>query len=671
MVGGIGFFVLTLLCSFLLGARTVPANHVTAPLRDGALDLTGVDLGRDVVGLPPESFTHYPEQLLAPGEAGGATGDWASPYGTARVRVRLPAGEPLALSATAPDHALRVWAGGQEVGAWGTVGATAKDSRARAGNLIAGLVAEAPVTDLTIWHSGFVRHYGLPAVYVGSAANLAAQQERLVLRDSLFAGGALAAALLFLGMFSFFGRKAPYALFALCCGCLGVYNLVTGSLPLALLAPAGAAPVARLEYLALFGFASGFILYLCATFPGLVARWARRAGVALFALIGLSLLALPPWQFTRLLWVYVAAEAVAGVFVIATLVARARRPSVEQRLVLLAAGLLVAVALLEQTLLRWALPHWYATGLLTSTAMAGMVVLNMIALAIHAMRAERDLERSRRAEQAMRDANRSLQRLGELQRGFLRTMSHELRTPLAVMGGHAQLSAQKLRLGIDKDDIVRRMGVISRESIRLGELVNSLLERDHPVDERAGGGCLPVPVARHCAQLYEPLVARNGNRLRLALPGRLPVAAISEQGLTQVLLNLLANSARHTRQGVVELGARLEGARVALWVRDTGEGMPEALLAEMVQPGAAGERAGESGLGLPLSREIVEAVGGILRLDSHVGEGTLVEIRVPLADTDGDDGGDSRDDGLGGGVGGIDHSETGRSGGADGDHLAG
>lgn len=140
--------------------------------------------------------------------------------------------------------------------------------------------------------------------------------------------------------------------------------------------------------------------------------------------------------------------------------------------------------------------------------------------------------------------------------------------------------------------------------------------------------------------LMAPMAERAGLRLEVdaETAGVQPIT--DETILTRVLRNLLANGVNFTRAGVVRLSARTEGDHMVFTVSDTGVGIPEAdherVFEEFYQ--VPGTRGGGTGLGLPYARRLAEAMGGGLELDSTVGVGTTVTVRIPLRPPSRDDG---------------------------------
>jgi signal transduction histidine kinase/CheY-like chemotaxis protein len=214
---------------------------------------------------------------------------------------------------------------------------------------------------------------------------------------------------------------------------------------------------------------------------------------------------------------------------------------------------------------------------------------------------------------------------------FLARMSHELRTPLDTILGNAQLMARPA----GRVSVAEGVATILDAGRHLLRMIDDIL--DHA---RGLAGRLPVTPApidwpgflRHLELEGRVLAARNRNRFTLTVRGMDPaVVEIDEGRLRQILDNLLANAARHTRDGHIDLtvtgGPGEEPGTVMLGftVGDDGEGILPEDLERIFLPferGANAVRAGKGmGMGLTIARQLVECMGGRLTVESRPGEG--------------------------------------------------
>ncbi len=222
---------------------------------------------------------------------------------------------------------------------------------------------------------------------------------------------------------------------------------------------------------------------------------------------------------------------------------------------------------------------------------------------------------------------------------FLSRMSHEMRTPLNAVSGFAQL----LRLQMAKQGVPREQTNYVRQILHAARhltcLVNDVLDLQqvetgmltfHPEDL-----CLREVVLR-CISMLNPLADQREVQLVPDLDWRWYVQA-DRQRLSQVIMNLASNAIKYNRAGgqvTFRACTLMDDSRLILQIQDTGTGMSEAQLSKLFQPF---ERLGKetssiegTGLGLIITRSLVEAMGGQLDIQSQLGAGTCVNINLPL-----------------------------------------
>jgi signal transduction histidine kinase len=197
--------------------------------------------------------------------------------------------------------------------------------------------------------------------------------------------------------------------------------------------------------------------------------------------------------------------------------------------------------------------------------------------------------------------------------------AHEIRNPLATMRGLLELFREKRgdSLGEDGHRTVKDvLGEVERLSKLTGDLLDLSSER-------------PLSTGPHT---IEPLItqAANGNpALIVRVPSSETLVEVDALRLSQVLQNLLRNSAQAKADATVQVEVKEEGGLVRVRFHDDGPGVPSSLREKLFEPFAS-EKPDGNGLGLSLSRRLVERMGGTLR---HVAtaRGACFEVCVPAA----------------------------------------
>jgi two-component system OmpR family sensor kinase len=217
-------------------------------------------------------------------------------------------------------------------------------------------------------------------------------------------------------------------------------------------------------------------------------------------------------------------------------------------------------------------------------------------------------------------------------RRFVADASHELRTPLTSIRGYAELTR---RGGYDlPDDVVRSIGRVESEAIRMTSLVEDLLLLAR-LDEGRDLEKKPVDLSRLLIDAVgDAHVTAPGHRWRLDLPEE-PLTVEGDAGrLHQVLSNLLANAAAHTPEGTqVTVTLASDGAEIVLGVIDDGPGIAPELVPRLFERFARGDdsrsrNAGSTGLGLAIVRAVVEGHGGTVSVASEPGRTEFI-VRLP------------------------------------------
>ena len=227
---------------------------------------------------------------------------------------------------------------------------------------------------------------------------------------------------------------------------------------------------------------------------------------------------------------------------------------------------------------------------------------------------------------------------------FMSRMSHELRTPLNSVLGFAQI----LEMELTSPDTLEMVGYIHHSGKYLLELINEVLDISRIESGHISVMIEPVvlrDIERECIELVTPQANELGVTISSHLECDFQVLG-DQQRLKQVLLNLLSNAIKYNRpNGSVTISCAQEHGRVRLSVSDTGPGISVGLQARLFTPfdrlDAETKGIEGTGLGLALSKGLVEAIGGTLGVNSEVGKGSTFWIELPCAPSPESDGPES------------------------------
>jgi signal transduction histidine kinase len=241
-----------------------------------------------------------------------------------------------------------------------------------------------------------------------------------------------------------------------------------------------------------------------------------------------------------------------------------------------------------------------------------------------------------RATAELRAANEQLKSLDRLKDDFMSSVTHELRTPLTSIRALAELMVDEAAM--DADQRQQFLGIIVAETERLSRLVNQVLDmakiesgsvewRNSDVDMRA--------LLTQAAQTTSEMFHERGATLALTMPEKVPTLLADSDRLMQVVLNLLSNAAKFvpTEGGRVEMRLTTDAQGMKVEVQDNGPGVPDeqqaVIFEKFRQGGDAARRPQGTGLGLPISRQIVEHFGGRLWLQCAPGRGACFAFELP------------------------------------------
>ncbi|WP_159592953.1 PAS domain S-box protein [Chelativorans xinjiangense] len=251
----------------------------------------------------------------------------------------------------------------------------------------------------------------------------------------------------------------------------------------------------------------------------------------------------------------------------------------------------------------------------------------------------RDITHWKRAEEELTQARAQAERASSQKSGFLARVSHEIRTPLNAIIGFSELMIDEKFGPIGNERYRDYLRDINRSGNHVLDLVNDLLDISKIEAGQQEMQYEAVPLNETLGEVVAMMQPQaNSERviIRSSFASRLPDVVADLRSVRQIALNILSNAVRYTPAGgqvIVSTAYDVDGS-VVMRVRDTGLGMSSAEIDEALKPfkqisTLRRKRGDGTGLGLPLTRAMVEANRAQFAITSRPGEGTLVEITFP------------------------------------------
>ena len=249
----------------------------------------------------------------------------------------------------------------------------------------------------------------------------------------------------------------------------------------------------------------------------------------------------------------------------------------------------------------------------------------------------RDLRSERDAERRLMTARDAALAASAAKTEFLAHVSHEIRTPLHAILGFAEVMMEERFGPIGNERYKDYLKDIHTSGKHVMSLADDLLDLSKIESGKFELAFAPVDanhLIRECVALMQPQAAREQIIMRVSLFETLPRVVADERSLKQIMLNLISNAVKFNAPGgqVIVSTALDSAGQAVIRVRDTGVGMSESEVGVALEPfgqiGAAARKGG-AGLGLPLTKALVEANGAEFSIKSRREHGTLIEIAFP------------------------------------------
>ncbi len=529
--------------------------------------------------------------------------------------------------------AYTVYINGEKITSVGGVGKTPETSRPWKQPVVVELLPEAHM-EIILHVSNFHQNSGGAryGIIFGTAKDIHKQRERNLVTEQFIFGSIFIMGLYHLGLFALRRKdKSPFY-FAVICLLFALRTICQGEVYLIHLFPGMSWEwLYKLEYftatlgLPLFG------LFLNVLFPREFSNRILRVIILLSLIFSTIGLLFPAKFYSRIFWMFQIIAMSGGWYGFYVLILAYFRKQ-EGAAVIIFGILILCLSLVNDVLSHWEVIH---TAYLLSY---GLFIFLFSQAFFLSLRFSNAFTNEEYLSQELEKRNIRLLELDKLKNDFLANTSHELRTPLYGINGLAE-SLIDGAAGSLNEKAREILGMIASSGRRLSSLVNDILDfsRLKNKDIRLSLGPVDLrSLADLVLTLSRPLVSGKNLILINDIPEDLPAGSVDEDRVQQILHNIVGNAIKFTEKGEVRISSQLKGNFVEIAISDTGIGIPEDKLGTVFlsfeQADSSTERVyGGTGLGLAVTKNLVELHGGTIWVESTSGRGSVFYFTLPVS----------------------------------------
>jgi two-component system sensor histidine kinase ChiS len=554
---------------------------------------------------------------------------------TFRLFVRLKPGQEMALRIQNQFTAYRLWIDGEKLLEDGLVGPDRQNSRPSNQIQLASFQPQGQTSQIILQVSNFHHTFGGPfrAISMGSVKSVKKYNFWLLAIDLLQFGCLLVAGVYHLILYYQRRKDFLYLYFALICVLLGMrvpFEGLSGKFITLLFPDFPWLLSTQMELLTWYPMVPLMFMFLDELFPGNCPKTLLRFS-QIFG-FGCTLIVLYPSRIADYTLVpFEIFSLASGLFVI--LILRSALIHKREGAAIITAGfLLFCVAAVNDILFTNMIIY---TGYILPVGMLALLLSQFVVLS---RRFAGSLNMVEALSRELQEKNIALLQMDKLKDEFLANTSHELRTPLTGIIGIAESIRDDAQEQLTRPALKANIALIISSARRLANLINDILDfsrlknRDirlnrKPVDMRV--------LADMVLNVSQQLVKDKNLELRNEIPADSPAVYGDEDRLQQILFNLVGNAVKFTEQGSIRISALIKETMLEISVADTGIGIPKEQFARIFKSFEQldGNRVyGGTGLGLPISKHLVELHGGQIRVESEPGKGSAFRFTLPITD---------------------------------------
>lgn len=626
------FLLLVVFVGVALWALGGSITYQQLQSQDGIWDLRYTDFQRDSVRLSG-SVEYVEDALLTPKEFAeseniviGDVPESGLGCVTSRIRLLVPDDNFYEIAGFADDFGSRIYVNGQHLVDIGMPGKTKEDNVPAERFLTFTAEAQDGIIEIVQQSSNLLYRYNTSHIRwtVGRYINVSSWAESYVNSYVTIMGIYIALFLVHMLLFLVMRSYRANLWFGLLCLVWAVRTGITSLKPLLVLAPWISWEASfRMEYLSVLSALVLITLAYNLIFPDVLSKAMRYTAYISMSLFALLYLFADTFFMSQTMIFYEIITIFCATWAIVCIAKKVRNTDMKQRIIIISLFLILIALVIDTLYYNGLLP--FIRNAVTEITILIFSMFQMTAMFLGTME---EVTSAKANEQKLAIENAALEGVNRMKNDMMATISHEMRTPLAVLSGYSELISRELRQkGVDEQTACD-LDKISVETQRLA----GIMEEMQSISGRRERSSRKAPlqleaIIRQIARMYEHMLKRKDTCLFVEINEELPVFANADE-MTQVMFNLLSNAAKHTSNGKISICAKKEADVIAVSVSDDGDGIAPELLPHVFERYRHGDGEG-NGLGLYITKEIVEAHDGKINIESSVGSGTTVSFFLP------------------------------------------
>ncbi|MCG8339264.1 MAG: sensor histidine kinase, partial [Proteobacteria bacterium] len=532
--------------------------------------------------------------------------------------------------------AFNLYINGKLVTSVGEVGTSKATSRPEYRPHVAQFVTCESILDIVVQVSNFDHRKGglESAVVLGKSYQVLNQWENRRNFDLFLLGAILIMSIYHLGLFLLRRKNRAPLFFSLFCILIGIRSATVGQYFIFKIFPdIHWELLLRIEYLSFFMPLAVIAFFIKSVFPRDFPDWMLKTIVSVTLLLSASMIG-PTWFFTHVSTPYQVFLLIASFFMAIVLI-KAAWLKREGSLAFLIGMCVLFLTMLNDILYNQRI---ISTSMLFPFGLFIFIFAQSFVLSILFSRAFNEVEV---LSDQLDKRNQRLLELDRLKDEFVTNTSHELRTPLTGIIGIAESLLEGVA-GKLTSEVERNLFLVVASGKRLANLVNDILDFSklkHSDITLSQKTISLKPVVDMIISFSTVLIGSKEVSLRNDISEELPPVYADGDRLQQILMNLVGNAIKFTKVGEVVISAQRNNEQINISISDTGIGIPEDRQAAIFESfeqvdGSIAREYGGSGLGLALTKKLVELHGGKITVSSTEGTGSTFSFNLPIADNE-------------------------------------